>query len=536
MQLNLSLYRKLTVLVLIGIIGISASFCSPSVLTKKDPYTLRTLISTNPKNFNPVLLRDAYSSQIAGRIYESMLERDYATLKLKASLARKWEISQDKKTIKFYLRKDVKFHDGTPFTAQDVVFTFNKVMDKTVPNPHMKVYFADVETLYATDDYTIVIRMKKPYFMILEHIGSMSIIPKHIFSKVEDFVVNEYNTRKPIGTGPYKFKTWVSSQKVTLVRNENYWGKKPEIRTIEYKIIEKVDVALQALKKRDLDYMSVTPFQWQRQLTSDRFKHNFNRYKYLSAGYRYIGYNTRKFPFNDKRVRVAMAYLTNREKIRQTILEGLAVTTTGNFWLNSPQYNKKLVSRPYDPEKAKALLSEAGFIDADGDGILDKDGKPFKFELLVPSGNKFYERFVPVFKEDMKMAGIEVEIRQIQFQALIEKINERNFEALMLGWSMGVEGDPYQLWHSSQVKNGDNFTGFTTPEMDEIIVNARTEFNAAKRNRMYQRFHEILYEEQPYTFLYTSYSLVVLDKRFTNVIEHPIGLNLMEWKINIKQE
>ena len=505
--------------------------CSPPSKVHKDPYTLTESLSSDPITLNPVLIEDAYSSAIAGRIYESLLERDNVTLGWKGLLAERWTISSDHKTYTFYLRKGVKFQDGELFTSKDVVYTFHKMMDPSVPNPSVKVYYNNVESIAAQGDYIVVFKTKKPFYETLVHLGGFSILPEHIFSKVDNFVNNEYNLRKPVGTGPYIFYNWQARQKVVLLRNEKYWRKLPEIRRIEFKIMEDSSVALMALKKRELDLLNLTPFQWTRQSNSEKFNESFNKIKYTATSYRYIGYNTKKFPFNDIRVRVAMTHLVDRQKILEKLMENLAVITTGNFWIESPQYNQSLKPHRYDPERARALLKEAGYSDSDGDGFLDLKGAKLTFELLIPSGSEFYQRFAPVVKEDMAKAGVDMQIRQLQFQALVEKMNKREFEALMLGWSMSIENDPYQLWHSSQIEKGHNFTGFTTPEMDHIIEQARMEFDEIKRNKMYHRFHEILHDNQPYTFLFTSKNLLALDKRFTSVNVYKTGVDMMEWKI-----
>jgi peptide/nickel transport system substrate-binding protein len=499
----------------------------------KDPETILLNISTDPVTLNPVLAEDAYSSTIISRMYESLLERDNETLQMKGMLAEKWTVSPNNLVFTFYLRKDVKFHDGQPFTSKDVLFTYQKIMDETTPNPQSKVYFKDVGRVYIPDDYTVIFVMNKPYYKSLEILGGMEIIPEHLFSKEDNFVLNDYNLKNPVGTGPYKFVKWKTRQKVVLIKNENYWGKMPDIKQIEYKIIEDDSVALQSLKKQELDMKNLTPFQWMRQSASEKFERNFKKVKYLSTSYNYIGYNTRKFPFDKKEVREAMTFLVNREKIRTTILNGLSEITTGNFWINSDQYNKNLEPRKYNPQLGVKLLNDAGFTDSDNDGILDLQGKKLSFEIMVPSGVDFYRRVTPVLKEDFSRHGVEVNIREIQFQALIEKINKREFEAMMLAWSIGIEGDPYQLWHSTQVDKGHNFTGFTTPEMDYIIDQARIEFNPLIRNKLYHRFHEILYENQPYTFLFTNYSLVAIQKRFQNVNVYKAGLDLREWRIDL---
>jgi len=498
---------------------------------QKDPEAILLHITQNPVTLNPVLAEDAYSSAVSSYIYESLLERDNETLEWKGVLADSWSASSDHLRYVFYLRKNVRFHDGTPFTAKDVVFTFNKMMDPQTPNPWTKIYYENVARIYAPDDYTVVFKLKTPYFMSLGILGGFQILPEHIFSKVENFVLNEHNMVSPVGTGPYRLEQWKTGQSLSLLRNDDYYGKIPEIKQIIYKIIEEDSVALQALKKNELDLMNLTPFQWVRQSGGGRFHEQFRKEKYLATSYNYIGYNLRRFPFDDIRVRQAMTYLVNRKKILDTVLNGLAVITTGNFWVGSPQYNQDLPVRGFDPAKAKELLTEAGFEDTDGDGFLDKDGKKFTFELMIPASGEFYRRFPPVLKEDLKKAGIDVVIRQVQFQVLVENINKREFDAVILGWSIGIESDPYQLWHSSQAEKGHNFTGFQSRELDYLITRARIEFNEERRNRFYHRIHEILYENQPYTFLFTRNNLLAIHRRFQNVRIYKTGYDIKEWTI-----
>ncbi len=504
--------------------------CRPPHRDHKDPYTLQVHFPNDPINLNPILIQDAYSSRIASYIYEPLIERDNRTQEFIPKLAKRWTISADKKIYTFYLRDDVFFQDGHPMTAEDVLFSFQKIISEENPNVGLKIYYNDVKKGETIGNYTIRFWMIRPYFKSLEFLGSIPVIPKHIFSKVKDFNNNEYNYRNPIGTGPYRFGIWKTREKVVLIRHEKYWGQKPHIKNIEFKIMEDSTVALAALKKKDLDMMSLTPFMWTRQTGSEEFHKHYNKIKYLSTSYLYIAYNCRKPPFNDKNVRIAMTHLVNRKEVVSRLLNDLAVITTGPFWVNSRQYNTKLKAREFDPAKAREYLGRAGY--RKSGGLFQKNGKSLEFELMIPSGIPFYEQFASIIREDMKNNGVRVNIRQIQFQALIEKINERKFDSYILGWSIGMDGDPYQLWHSSQIKNGDNYPGFATPETDALIEKARLEFDEEKRNALYHRFHEILYENQPYTFLTTSYSLSAVHVRFKNVNIYKGGLDLREWTLD----
>ncbi len=495
-----------------------------------EPDTIRFHLPMDPILLNPVISEDAYSSTVCSRIFESLLERDRKTLKMKGQIAEKWTIGADKLTYTFNLRRNNRFHDGKPVTSADVLFSYNMMMSEKIPNAHKKVYYKDVLSISAPDAYTIVFKMKKPYAMALEHLGGFEVVPKHIYSQ-GDFMKDERNMWGPVGSGPYRFTEWKTGQRLTLTRFENYWGEKPEIKKLEFVIIKNEAVALQSLKKGDVDSYNLRPLQWTRQTDSAKFKHDFEKIKYLATSYRYIGYNMRKPPFNDRRIRQAMAHLMDLERVKKTILENLAEVTTGPFLPQSLQYNQKLKPIQYEPEKAVELLKAAGYA-RNADGLIAKDGKPLEIELMVSAGGGFADQFASVMKEDFSRAGITLNIRKLEFQTLLTKINQRDFQSVMLGWSSGIESDPFQLWHTSQREKGHNFTGFGNAETDALIEQARLTFDDKARNAIYHRFHEVVYNEQPYTFLYTSYALIAVSKRFTNVNVYPLGLDLLEWRLS----
>ncbi|HRP69998.1 MAG TPA: peptide-binding protein [Turneriella sp.] len=508
---------------------VSVIFSCVRRATEIEPTTLTYHLPSDPINLNPVISEDAYSSAIQSRIFESLVERDPKTLLFRGNIAKSWNVGADKLTYTFHLRDNIFFHDDTPLTATDVLFSYKMLMDDKIPNAHKKVYYKDVESLNAPDAHTVVFRMKRPYAFALEHLGGFEIIPKHVY-EVGNFMTDERNFRGPVGSGPYRFVEWKNGVRVVLTRFEKYWGATPAIRKIEYQIIKNDAVALQALKKGDIDSYNLKPLQWTRQTNSEKFNRDFRKIKYLAPSYRYVGYNMRTFPFNDRRVRLAMAHLMDLPRIQKTILEGLAEITTGPFLPQSLQYNKSLPPLAYNPQKALLLLKEAGYT-PNSKGMLEKDGNVLEIEFMVPAVGGFYDQFVSIIKEDFYKVGILLTPRKLEFQTLLEKINKREFHAVMLGWSSGIESDPYQLWHTSQRATGHNFTGFGNTESDALIEKARVTFNVTERNKLYHRFHEIVYQEQPYTFLYVGYALIALNRRFTNVNVYPAGLDMLEWKI-----
>ncbi|MCB1213879.1 MAG: peptide-binding protein [Deltaproteobacteria bacterium] len=500
---------------------------------KQDPYTLNYHIGAEPDTLNRLTSTDAYSSTINSYIFDSLLERDNKTLDWIPKLAHSWEISEDKLQYTFWLREDVYWHDGKKFTADDVIYTFEKIQDPKVNTPHTRVYYQDVDRVEKIDDFTVRFTYKKPYFKALGILAGIPIVPKHIFETDQDFN-NHTAGRKPIGNGPYRFVEWKTGKHIVLVRNEDYWDTDhlPEIKKIVFKIIADDTLALKKLKKGELDYAGLTPIAWEKQTNSEKFNRDFVKHKYYSMVYRYIGWNLRKPFFSDKRVRQALTHLTNRQGILEKLEFGLGKITTGPLWPLGDFYNHQLKPREFNIKKAIELLEEAGWVDSNGNGIRDKDGVEFEFTFLIPSGRDFYEKLATILKKDLEKAGISMKIENMEWSIFVQKLHTREFDAVSLAWSGGgFDEDPYQIWHSSQAESGSNFIGFKNPEADYLLEVARTTFNKEERVGLYRLFHEIIYEEQPYTFLYTGMSLVARHRRFHNVHVYKGGLDIREWTL-----
>lgn len=506
-----------------------------SVQAPKDPETLVFNLGAEPDTLNRLTATDAYEGTINGFIFDSLIERDNRTLEYKPKLAETWEVSDDKMTYTFHLRKDVKWHDGQPFTADDVIYTFNQITSDKVDAGPLRNYYKDIKNAEKLDDSTVRFTYAVPYFKALEFVGGIPVIPKHIFDDGQDFN-NHPAGRHPIGTGPFKFKEWKTGKNIQLERNETYWDKTkfPDFRRILFQIIPDSTIVLQVLKKGDLDVANLRPIQWVRQTLGEAFNQHFARHQYYLPGYRYIGWNQQRETapfFKDKKVRLALSYLVNRQAIVDKLEFGLAKLTNGPFWVFGYEYNRDLPQIPFDPAKAKQLLDEAGWIDRDGDGIREKEGFKFEFNFLIPSGSASANRLATILKKDMENAGISMQIQNMEWAAFVNRLDAKDFDAVTLGWTGSIDEDPYQIWHSSQIEKGSNYIGFKNEEADRIMDEARTVFDKERRTQLYRRFHEIIYDEQPYTFLYTGASLLARDRRFKNVEVYKLGVDYLEWKV-----
>ena len=524
-------------------------------------------ILSDPEQLNPLTSNDAGASSILGYIFQSLLMRDPRTLELKPLLAEsKPVISDDKLSYTFKIRRDAHFQDGRPVTGEDVLFSIKAIKCPLVNAPFIRVYYASVVDAKLLDDYTIRFITKEPYFLNENVLGGIDVLPRHYYDPdnlLKDVTVQELNrgdsrlpddvkrfaknfnknyNRNPMGSGPYKFQSWRTGQEVILERDQNYWGKgekgidQPYLDIHRYRVINNLDAALVRLKSGGLDTMNLPPLQHLRQTGSKKFQKDYQKLLYFSPGYTYIGWNNAHPIFQDKRVRKAMTYLTDRKQMVKTILFSLGQVVDSPIYFFRPEYDKSINSRPYDPKQGLTLLNEAGWKDTDNDGVLDKvvKGKrvTFRFEIKFNSGNQIRKSVALTLQDELKKHGIAVTVRQLDWTIFLDDVRNHKFDAMILGWAMSVnEPDAYQVWHSSQAANkGSNMISYKNAQVDKILEDYRREFDPEKRIELYREFQRILDNEQPYTFLFMGKSISAVHRRFRKVEVLPSGgLRPLEW-------
>ncbi|HOK10383.1 MAG TPA: peptide-binding protein [Candidatus Hydrogenedens sp.] len=491
---------------------------------------LITRLSAEMPHLNPITSTDAYSTLVLAWIFDSLLDRNPQTLELIPRVAHHWDVSEDHLSYTFYLRQDVCFSDGHPLSAKDVKFTFDKLMDPTTDAPHLKNYYMDVESCEVLDNYTVRYHCKKPYYQHAVMLGLLEILPEHIYGK-GDFN-NHPNNRKPIGSGPYILAEWQTGLQLVLSRNPNYWRKdegQPYFDRIIYQIILDDNSAFLKLRRNDLDYMAIRPEDWMRRAQSETFQKQFNIFMYPRPAYNYIGWNLRREVFKEKTVRHALTLLLNREQIIKRLYYGMAEPINTPFMPGTPEYHNGVRPWTYNPEEAKKLLDASDWIDHNGDSIRDKNGTDLAFEIMTTNSNPIAEKILTVYQEDLSRAGIRMQIRQMEWASLLERVDSRNFDAVLMGWQMPPDPDPYQVWHSSQAEKGSNYVGFINEEADQLIEQARVCFDRDKRIQLYRRFQEIVNDEQPYTFLMAPKAIIAVDKRVHGIRIYPFGVYEREW-------
>ncbi|MDD5286689.1 MAG: peptide-binding protein [Desulfuromonadaceae bacterium] len=478
----------------------------------------------------PILASDASSHAVAGQIYNGLVKYD-KNLNITGDLAESYKISKDGLTITFHLRHGVKWHDGAPFTSRDVLYTFHVTVDPKTPTAYAED-FKQVKSISAPDDYTVCVTYGEPFAPALASWG-MSILPAHLLEGQD--ITKSRLARKPVGTGPYLFKEWISGQKIVLEANKGYFEGRPYIDRYIYRIIPDSSTMYMELKAGAIDLMNLTPVQYSRQTTGKRFTSLFNKYRYPSSGYLYMGYNLRHPLFGDKRIRQAMTSAINKEELIHGVLFGMGQKSHGPIVPGRWAYNPNVKDIEYNPRHAAELLAEAGWTDKNSDGILVKDGKPFKFTILTNQGNQQRLMSAQIIQQRLREVGVDVKIRIVEWATFLKEfIDKGKFEVVMLGWNISQDPDMYDIWHSSKTKPGElNFIGYKNVEVDRLLVEGRNTFDIEKRKRAYFRIQEILADEQPYTFLYVPDALPVVSARIRGVEPAPAGIghNQIKWYV-----
>ena len=470
--------------------------------------------------------------------FESFPSTEYVELftpdhedKLTAVAANVLPATEHNPIIIFNLRKGVRFHDGHEFDSGDVTFTYEAIMNPKNLSPRTSD-FEPVKGIEPLDTHTVKVVYKRLYSPAFGTWG-MGMLPEHLLNDgalkneaeskgadPEKFSMRDSDiNRHPVGTGPFIFQEWKSDQYITLDRNDNYWEGAPNYKSFIYRIVPDLLTQEMEFYGGAIDNYGVQPHQVER-LKGDPQYQNFSG---LSFGYTFIGYNMRLELFRDKRVRKALGMAVDVGKIIRYVMYDQAERITGPFVKQTDYYDKSIQPLPYDPKAALELLSEVGW-KRNNNGWLEKDGKRFAFTLITNSGNDLRKSVLTIAQNAWKKIGIDVKTDIVEWSVFLGKhVNTGNFDALILGWSMGIDPDLYQIWHSSQTNPMQlNFVGFKNPKADDLIVKIRQEYNHDKQVEYCHQLHGIITDEQPYTFLYVGKWTAILDRKIV-ILEHLPG-------------
>ncbi len=482
-----------------------------------------------PSNLIPPLSSDSASHEVADLLYVSPLRYD-KDIKLECMAAERYEVAEDGKLLRFWLRPGIRWTDGVELTAEDVEFTYKLMIDPKTPTAYAEDYKA-IERFTVTGRYSFEVRYAEPFARSLVTWAG-SILPKHVLDG-QDLMNTKY-AREPVGAGPYKLAAWEPGRRLVLDVNTDYFEGRPYLDQVVYRIIPDTATMFLELKAGGLDMMALTPQQYLYQTSGAAWDADWRKFKYLSFAYTYMGYNLKSPFFSDVRVRQALAHAVNKDDIIKGALLGLGLPTIGPYKPGTWMYDTEIEDYAYDPAKAKAMLAEAGWRDRNGDGILeDAANRPFAFTILTNQGNDQRVKAATIIQSQLAAIGIKAEIRTVEWASFIKEfVDKGNFDALILGWTITQDPDAFDVWHGSRaVPGGLNFVGYKNPEADALLERGRRTMDQAERKKIYDAFQKLLHRDQPYLFLFAPYALPILSSRFQNVAAAPAGItyNFIKW-------
>ncbi len=469
-----------------------------------------------PHMLHPLNATDLYGNRILDLIYETLAQTDVDSLEQVPLLADRWEVSADKHLYTFHIHPGARWQDGKPVTAEDVKFSFDVLF-----NPRLKTrakwqaYFANFERADVVDDRTVRFIAKQDHFRNFINLSSLRIVPKAGFPAADPDETPL--AKKPMGSGPYRFEQWNRGSAIVLGRDDGYWGTRLPQNIGRYnpakvltRFVSADKVALESFKRGDLDLLQFTPDQWVNETNGPEFGMGAQSKKRLikvevrnqaPRTYRYVGYNLGSPLFNDKRVRRAMGLLYDRDTFIDKFYHGLQVKAVGPFEANSRYSSPQVKPLGFSVPEAIRLLREAGWSDSNGDGLLDKNGLTFRYTVMTADPETSV-KMLTLAKEAMRQAGVEMNIKVVDWTTFLSLIDDFKFDAVMLGWTRDPWPDPTPLWHSrGAVKGGLNLVRYKNPEVDRLIDEGVKSIPDEERVTLFRRLHEILFEDQPYTFL-----------------------------------
>jgi ABC-type transport system substrate-binding protein len=488
---------------------------------------IRYRTPSDPKVMNPVLSADAYSSVVEDYLWMGLMTLDPENLNFLPSLADRYLISDDKKTYSFFLNPQAQWQDGTPVTSADVQFTFDLINNPKTHAAALRSYYSGI-SVSAPAPHIVVFHVKEPKFDNLFTLSMFRPIQAKQFKNSPDFNQDK-GIMFPIGNGPYIFEKFERSQKIVFARNKNWWAKDLPLHRAQYnidkvnlEIIGDQNLAYERFIKETIDDIDITPEQWALKVNGvdkDKFSDRPESTKKLwmlkeankfPKPYSFIGWNAKNPIFQDVETRKALSYLVNYKKINEKVFYNLSEQSTSPFGSFTNNSNPVLRTEPYmmayDRKKAVELLKKAGWENKGGATLVKNiNGKqvPFQFSLSIVNISPTASKIAQILKEDFKVFGIQMNIQSLEWNSLLGKLDNRDFDAISLAWTSTLFPNARQIWHSqSQQQGGSNFVSYSNPQVDRLIDEANKEFDPQKRSQIMQEINTIIYEDQPYTFLF----------------------------------
>ncbi len=525
--------KRLVTLVLPAILILVQISCSNRENQKQaKPFGDTLIIGSvgKARTLNPALEDSGVSAQVKDIIFDGLI-RIGEKGEILPCLAVQWEKDEEGREWDFHLRKGVRFHDGHPFTADDVAFTFNLDIAPNIRSPYSQI-LSQIKKVRVKDLYTVTIRLTEPSTSFIYDLV-LGILPKHLLEG-KDLRRTQFNY-KPIGTGPFRLIRW-SPDKIELGANQDYFLGRPYLDGVVVKLFKNKNIVWANLMKGEIDaFQNLKPCAYDRIGKVSHLK----VYSYLMSYYHLIVFNLDDPLFKDRRVRLALNYAIDKDTIIKKVLRGRGDICSGTILADSWAFNPQVKPFPYNPQKALELLAKAGWQDTDGDHILDKDKQPFEFQLLLCEGFDEIDAATLMIMEQLSNIGVKVRIKILPLEVLNrEHLYTKNFGAVFIFINSDVDPDKsYRFWHSSQIKSGFNFSSYHNPLIDRLLDQGRHTSNQEQRKRIYDQFQEEMKKDPPGIFCFWRESLLGVHKRFHGVRTSPYQMykGIRKWYVPLDE-
>lgn len=488
----------------------------------------------NVDSFSEFVKVSALADQIDDYMLFMSLVRYDPDLKVAPYLARSWELAPDGGSVTFHLRPDARWHDGVPLTARDVLFTYRMALLDEVAYPQ-RAYFRMVRGAEAPDSLTVRFDFVQPHAEPLDPFTQWSVMPQHVLGRLAPgaLATAPFN-RAPLGSGPFKFVSWEPNQSMVFEANADFpaeLGGRPYLDRVIFRIIPEQTTLLTELRSGAIDLMRAVPPQEAAAVDADP---RLRIVDYADRSFAYIAWNSRDRRFTDPRVRLALSLAIDRDQLVEALLYGYGRTAVSYVvpeiapWAVDPD----LPALPYAPDSARALLASAGWRDGDGDGVLERDGRPFRFSLKTNKGNDLREDMAVVIQSDLKKVGVEAVPQLVEWTVFLNEINDKRFESYLSTWVYdSFKLDPSDVFHSRSTEGKYNRSSYANPVVDSLIDGALATLEPAEARPLWFRFQRIIRDEAPYTFLFYDRERMGVNERLRGTVMDARGylVNVARW-------
>ena len=450
--------------------------------------------SSDLKTLDPHMANDGYSARAFNQIYDALLKQG-PNLEILPGLAESYENKSDTEII-FHIRKGVKFHNGDELKASDVKFS----IDRMVSSPSVQSYFASIDSCAIIDDYTVSVKTKEPFAPLLFNLAGTygSIVSEKAVTEAGD----KYN-ENPIGTGPMKFKEWKPNDHITFVRNDDYWKGQPKATSVTIRVIPEASMRTIALENGEIDFIqTISPVDMPRVEANDKLKST----NYLSQSVNWLSFNCIKAPFDNVKVRQALSYAIDKETMIEVVLEGRGQAVNSMLAPDMPGADNELNLYPYDVEKAKALLAEAGH--------------PNGFKAKLVGSGEASNKAAQMIQSDFAKLNVELDIEMMEFGALLDYLKGDDHELHIM--SYGAAGNPdstmSNVFYSKSSAASGNRAHYASADADKLIDQAKREMDLAKRNAIYKEAQSLIMKDAPVVPLFTETKYYAMNKNLDGVV------------------